>query len=124
MQTLDDEEESTAATIAVEAVGPRALAVDLSPRENEVLALIAKGFSLKESAKLMEVSRHTVVTFVRRLYLKLDVHSKSEAIFEAHQLGLLELERIAPAARARPTSSASAAPKASIRHAAPAVPTR
>jgi DNA-binding CsgD family transcriptional regulator len=64
--------------------------VSLSPRECEVLALMEKGFTAGETADLMRVSRHTVVTFVRRLYLKLDVCSKAEAIFEARSLGLLQ----------------------------------
>ncbi|AOJ65946.1 hypothetical protein WJ32_26395 [Burkholderia ubonensis] len=109
MQTHDDEAFTTA-TPARGVGGSRSRAVDLSPRESEVLALISKGFSLKESAKLMDVSRHTVATFMRRLYVKLDVHSKSEAVFEAHQLGLLDLKRIDPAARASATPPISAGP--------------
>ncbi|WP_080406514.1 response regulator transcription factor [Burkholderia ubonensis] len=109
MQTHDDEAFTTA-TPEPGAGSSRSRAVDLSPRESEVLALISKGFSLKESAKLMEVSRHTVATFMRRLYVKLDVHSKSEAVFEAHQLGLLDLKRIDPAARASATHPISAGP--------------
>jgi DNA-binding CsgD family transcriptional regulator len=64
--------------------------VSLSPRESEVLSLMEKGFTAGEAADLMQVSRHTVVTFVRRIYLKLDVSSKAEAIFEARSLGLLQ----------------------------------
>lgn len=95
---LDDEKAFSAA--AGDAIESTSLSVQLSPREREALALIAKGFSLKESAKIMAVSRHTIVTFVRRLYFKLDVHSKSEAIFEALQLGLFSRESTASAARA------------------------
>ena len=57
--------------------------------ESEVLTLMEKGFTAGEAARLMQVSRHTVVTFVRRIYLKLGVGSKTEAIFEARSLGLL-----------------------------------
>lgn len=62
----------------------------LSPREKEVLQLITKGFSADEIAKLLALSRHTVVTYIRRIYAKLEVRSKAEAIFEARRLGLLE----------------------------------
>lgn len=61
----------------------------LSDREQQTLELIAKGFSYEESAALMQVSRNTVMTFVRRIYFKLEVKSKAEAIFEARQRGLI-----------------------------------
>jgi DNA-binding NarL/FixJ family response regulator len=62
----------------------------LSPREREVLAFITKGFTSDEIAGLMSVSRHTVLTFVRRIYKKLVVSSKAEAIYEARLQGLLD----------------------------------
>ncbi|MHA6820037.1 response regulator [Ralstonia pseudosolanacearum] len=61
----------------------------LSAREKEVLDLITKGFTAQEIAKLMELSHFTVRTFVRRIYSKLKVTSKAEAIYEARTLGLL-----------------------------------
>ena len=62
---------------------------DLSPRESEVLSLIAKGFSFAEIARLLVVSPHTVTAHVKRIYQKLAVHSRGEAVYEANQLGLL-----------------------------------
>ncbi len=62
----------------------------LSSREQEVLELITKGFTSDEIAVLMSVSRHTVLTYVRRIYTKLEVNSKTEAIYEARKLGLLD----------------------------------
>ncbi|MGA3889602.1 response regulator [Ralstonia nicotianae] len=61
----------------------------LSAREKEVLDLITKGFTAQEIAKLMALSHFTVRTFVRRIYSKLKVNSKAEAIYEARTLGLL-----------------------------------
>jgi DNA-binding NarL/FixJ family response regulator len=61
----------------------------LSPREQEVLALIARGFSYLEIARLQRLSVHTVQTHIKNLYAKLSVHSKSEAVFEATRMGLL-----------------------------------
>ncbi len=61
----------------------------LSAREHEVLELITKGFTADEIAELISVSRHTVLTFVRRIYKKLQVTSKAEAIYEARHQGLL-----------------------------------
>ncbi|MDP3709771.1 MAG: response regulator transcription factor [Polaromonas sp.] len=61
----------------------------LSGREQEVLELIARGFSYAEIARLKAVTVHTVQTHIKNLYSKLAVHSKSEAVFEATRMGLL-----------------------------------
>lgn len=61
----------------------------LSDREKETLQLITRGFSFEEIAELMGVSRNTVLTFVRRIYAKLEVRSKTEAVFEARAHGLV-----------------------------------
>ncbi|WP_343730232.1 response regulator transcription factor [Duganella sp.] len=61
----------------------------LSQREKEVLDYITKGFTVHEIAGLMQLSHFTVRTFVRRIYSKLKVSSKAEAIFEARTQGLL-----------------------------------
>lgn len=60
----------------------------LSGREQEVLELIARGFSYADIARLKAVSLHTVQTHIKNLYSKLAVHSKSEAVFEATRMGL------------------------------------
>jgi DNA-binding NarL/FixJ family response regulator len=62
---------------------------NLSPREREVLQLCAKGYSYEEVAPMLGVSRHTVTTFVKRIYRKLQVHSRTEAVYEARRMGLL-----------------------------------
>jgi DNA-binding NarL/FixJ family response regulator len=69
--------------------GPAARRAVLSARETEVLELITKGFSSGEIAALMSVSQHTVLTYVRRIYSKLEVNSRTEAIYEARSQGLL-----------------------------------
>lgn len=61
----------------------------LSGKEQEVLELIARGFSYAETARLQGVSVHTVRTHIKSLYGKLAVHSKNEAVYEAVKLGLL-----------------------------------
>lgn len=63
--------------------------VVLSDREQEVLEYITKGFTTPEIAALMSVSTHTVISFVRRIYAKLEVHSRTEAVYEARSQGLL-----------------------------------
>jgi DNA-binding NarL/FixJ family response regulator len=62
----------------------------LSPRESEVLELIARGYGYAEIARLQEVTIHTIQSHVKNLYGKLAVHSRSEAVFEATRMGLLD----------------------------------
>jgi DNA-binding NarL/FixJ family response regulator len=64
----------------------------LSKRELEVLELVVKGFTFGEIAGLLALSPHTVGTFVRRIYRKLEVRSRGEAVFEALQLGIVKLD--------------------------------
>lgn len=61
----------------------------LTPREVEVLQLVAKGLSFDEVGAVLGLSPHTVVAHVKNLYRKLAVHSRGEAVFEARQLGLI-----------------------------------
>jgi len=67
-------------------------APELSAREHEVLAFIVKGFSYAEIARLLGLSTHTVATHVRRIYGKLEVHSRGEAVYEALATGLVKLD--------------------------------
>ncbi len=55
-------------------------AAGLSPREAEVLDLLAKGFLYKEIADQMKVSYATVHTHIRHVYEKLHVRSRTEAV--------------------------------------------
>jgi DNA-binding NarL/FixJ family response regulator len=55
-------------------------AASLSPREAEVLNLLAKGFLYKEIAEQMGVSYATVHTHIRHIYEKLHVRSRTEAV--------------------------------------------
>lgn len=61
----------------------------LTPKERQVLHLLSRGFTYEESATQMGVSVSTVRTHVRNIYGKLDVHNKTEAVFEARALGWL-----------------------------------
>lgn len=61
----------------------------LTPRETEILNAISRGFTYAETAQLMGISTATVHTHLKRVYRKLAVSSKTEAIFEANRMGLL-----------------------------------
>lgn len=69
---------------------PAAQSSPLSEREAEILQLVAKGLSFAEVGAALGVSAHTVVAHVKKIYRKLSVHSRGEAVFEAGQLGLLK----------------------------------
>jgi DNA-binding NarL/FixJ family response regulator len=62
----------------------------LSPRESAVLELIARGYGYAEIARLQGVTMHTIQSHIKNLYGKLAVHSRSEAVFEATRMGLLD----------------------------------
>ena len=53
---------------------------DLSPREREVLDLLSQGFLYKEIAEKLGISYETVHTYVRRIYEKLQVRTRTEAV--------------------------------------------
>ena len=60
---------------------PKAKPVDrLSKRENEVLSLLAQGYLYKEIADAMGISLTTVNSYIRRVYEKLQVQSRGQAV--------------------------------------------
>jgi DNA-binding NarL/FixJ family response regulator len=63
----------------------------LTAREREVLEVLARGFTYEEAAQILSVSFHTVASHVKHIYGKLAVGSRSEAVYEATQLGILKL---------------------------------
>jgi DNA-binding NarL/FixJ family response regulator len=65
-------------------------APNLSSQEQMVLSMSAKGYSYDEIARLLKLSRRTVETYVKRIYRKLQVHSKTAAVYEGRKLGLVD----------------------------------
>jgi DNA-binding NarL/FixJ family response regulator len=53
---------------------------DLSPREREVLDCLSQGFLYKEIAEKLGISYETVHTYIRRIYEKLQVRTRTEAV--------------------------------------------
>jgi DNA-binding NarL/FixJ family response regulator len=74
----------------VELLESESLPFAWSARENDVLTMISKGYSLQEVGDMLHLSVNTIKTHVRRIYKKLAVSSRSEAIYEARALGLLD----------------------------------
>ncbi len=67
----------------------------LTDREREILQLVAKGFTFREIAATLTISAHTVAAHIKQIYRKLAVHSRSEAVYEAVNLGLLNFDDLA-----------------------------
>ena len=67
--------------------------VELSPREQEVLELLARGYLYKEIAESLSISVPTVNTYVRRMYEKLHVRSRSQAVAKYAGISLAETNR-------------------------------
>ena len=70
---------------------------DLSPREQEVLELLARGYLYKEIAERLNISVPTVNTYVRRMYEKLHVRSRAQAVAKYAHLAP-PVQRPAPSA--------------------------
>ncbi len=64
---------------------------ELTPRELEVLQLLAEGLPNKRVAQRLGVSEHTVKFHVNAILSKLDAHSRTEAVTRAARLGLIIL---------------------------------
>lgn len=68
---------------------PRAPALPLTGQEQHVLSLLSQGHSYESSARQMNVSVNTVRNYIRSIYDKLHVHSKSAAVSTALRQGLI-----------------------------------
>ena len=76
------------------------LGADLTPREREVLALLAKGRSTNQMVDDLVVSVHTVRNHIRNILTKLQARSRLEAVAIAIRLGLVETDEQVGARRA------------------------
>ena len=65
--------------------------IDLTPRENQVLALLAEGLTNKAIAYRLAISDHTVKFHVNAILGKLNAQSRTDAVVRATRLGLISL---------------------------------
>lgn len=63
---------------------------DLSPREREVLTLIARGLKLSEVAEELNISSYTAGDYVKSIYRKLNISSRAEATLAASRMGFIQ----------------------------------
>jgi DNA-binding NarL/FixJ family response regulator len=75
----------------VEALNPTPLDEPLTPREREVLDLLAEGLSNKLIARRLQISEHTVKFHVSSIYAKLSASSRTEAVSQGARRGLITL---------------------------------
>lgn len=68
----------------------RAIAEQLTAREQQVLVLLAQGFDTRSIARALEVTRETAATHVRNVLTKLGVGTRLTAVLEAQRLGLVD----------------------------------
>lgn len=65
----------------------------LTPREREVLGLLAQGIRVGEIGERLGISRHTVGDHVKNIYRKLNISTRAEAALKAARLGLVDKSR-------------------------------
>jgi DNA-binding NarL/FixJ family response regulator len=68
--------------------------VSLSPRETEVLRLLAGGRTNKEMARQLAIGEKTIKTHVSRILSKLDVQSRTQAALYAGRIGLVPVNQL------------------------------
>ncbi|MBU3914592.1 LuxR C-terminal-related transcriptional regulator, partial [bacterium] len=83
------EEEKSSLKLEIHPILSALPAEQLSSRELEVLKLIAAGHTNREIATRLYISSNTVKFHVTRLYTKLDVHKRTQAVSKAKSLGIL-----------------------------------
>ena len=71
------------------ALGDALNGAHITTREREILQVLSRGYTYEETARLLGIAASTVQSHVKNIYGKLAVRSRTEAIFEARQLGLL-----------------------------------
>jgi len=67
-------------------IGGRKRVPGITPRESELLNLLMQGFSAKEAAHEMKISYETVRDYLKTIYQKLDVRSRTEAMLKYIEL--------------------------------------
>lgn len=87
-------QDATPGPVKPEEAGESFNTVSLTKREAAILDLIARGDSYGDVAKMLSLSVGTVQTHIKNIYDKLSVHSRGEAVYEAHRRGLLQMNTV------------------------------
>ncbi len=91
--TSNGRDKATTERVHVKSINSRSASTepipDLSAREIEVLTLLAEGLSTKTLAERLNISHFTVRNHIQNILVKLDLHSKAQAVSYAFKRGLL-----------------------------------
>ncbi len=90
-RSLEESAVSTLGRFARRAREGSEMEATLSPREMEVLRLMGDGLTMRQIARRLDISARTVETHATKLYRKLDVRTRVQAVAKAASSGLIEL---------------------------------
>jgi DNA-binding CsgD family transcriptional regulator len=102
-EVLVDTEVDGARYLLVRMRRPGYSRVQLSPREQEIVRMVAKGHPNKVIADVLNISSWTVCTHLRRIFAKLGVGSRAAMVAQLLELGVLGSEHRMPAGSAAKT---------------------
>lgn len=97
-EVLVDTEVDGARYLLVRMRRPVSNRVQLSPREQEIVRMVAKGHPNKVIADVLNISSWTVCTHLRRIFAKLGVGSRAAMVAQLLELGALTTEHRMPSA--------------------------
>ena len=98
-EVLIDTELDGARYLLVRMRSPGGSRIQLSPREHEIVRMVAKGHPNKVIADVLNISSWTVCTHLRRIFAKLGVGSRAAMVAQLLELGVLGSESRIPPAR-------------------------
>src|SRR5579872_1121230 len=97
-EVLIDQEVDGTRYLLVRMPQPRGKRIQLSPREQEIVRMVAKGHPNKVIADVLNISSWTVCTHLRRIFAKLGVGSRAAMVAQLLELGVAGSEPRFPAA--------------------------
>jgi len=65
-------------------------ALNMSPRELEVLTWVAQGYTVPQTAETLGISKHTANDYMKSIYRKLNISCRAEAVSKAFEMGLIQ----------------------------------
>jgi len=73
---------------------PAEIKNELTPREQDVLILVAKGYAVPQVADFLTIKKSTCYGYVKDIYRKLKINSRAEATLEAAKMGLISTHNL------------------------------
>jgi DNA-binding NarL/FixJ family response regulator len=86
---LDFDADGIRCLLVVSRTFERRSEIRLSPREEEIAAMVAEGYPNKTIAAKLQISSWTVSSYLRKLFVKLDVHSRTAMVARLFEEGLI-----------------------------------